>query len=49
MVVFAFGAFAGVEGFAGGIEADGAERGLVEHAFESAIAAGGAVQVARIA
>jgi hypothetical protein len=48
VVDLAFGAFAGVEGFAGGM-LQRAERGLDEDALERLVAAGGALEVAHLA
>jgi hypothetical protein len=48
VVGFAFGAFAGVEGLAGGVP-ERAEGGLEEDALERFVAAGGAFEVADLA
>ena len=49
VVSFALGAFAGVEGLAGGIALPGAERGLVEDELQCLAAGGGSAQVAHLA
>ena len=46
---FSFGAFAVVEGAAGRVSLQGAERGLVEDPFEGFVAAGSAAQVVHFA
>lgn len=49
MVSFALGAFAPVEGLAGGVGADVAERGLVEDELQGLAASGGPAQVVHLA